>query len=64
MAGIVGPIVVSAFVSAFPGVWGWRLAFLLTGGMCTVAMTVWYRCIKSEIVPELNTPAALNTDTL
>lgn len=34
IAGIVGPIIVSAFVSAWPGVWGWRLAFLLTGVYC------------------------------
>ena len=34
IAGIVGPIIVSAFVSAWPGVWGWRLAFLLTGMNC------------------------------
>eukprot|EP01032_Pedospumella_encystans_P007676 gene7676-9182_t len=64
VAGIVGPIVVSAFVEAWPGVWGWRMAFLLTGGMCTVAMTLWYKYIKSEIRPELNTPAPLRTDVL
>lgn len=64
VAGIVGPIVVSAFVEAWPGVWGWRMAFLLTGGMCVVAMSLWYKFIKSEIRPELNTPAPLRTDTL
>ncbi len=64
VAGIVGPIVVSAFVEAWPGVWGWRMAFLLTGGMCTLAMTLWYKYIKSEIRPELNTPAPLRTDVL
>jgi MFS family permease len=56
VAGIVGPIVVSAFVTAWPGTAGWRAAFLLTFGLSTVAYMVWWVYIKAEIVPALNTP--------
>jgi MFS family permease len=62
VAGIVGPIVVSGFVVAWPGSWGWRAAFLLTFGMSTVAFSVWYTYIKAEIVPALNTPMRLEGD--
>lgn len=59
IAGIVGPIVVSAFVTAWPGSAGWRAAFILTFGMSAFAFLVWYVYIKAEIVPALNTPAPL-----
>lgn len=62
IAGLAGPIVVSAFLSAFPGIWGWRLAFMLTGGMCVACFTLWYLVIKSEIRPILNTPKVLKED--
>ncbi len=62
MAGIVGPIVVAAFTTYWPGVWGWRAAFILTFAMCSVVMVVWVKYIKAEIVPALNTPASLATD--
>lgn len=64
VAGIVGPIVVSGCVDIWPGAWGWRVAFLLTFGICSVATALWFRFIKAEIVPELNTPATLDTDAL
>ncbi len=64
IAGMTGPIVVSAFLSAFPGIWGWRLAFLLTGGMCAAAFTLWFFVVKSEIRPILNTPKVLKEDSL
>lgn len=62
IAGIVGPIVVSGFVTAWPGSWGWRAAFLLTFALSTFAMAIWYVYIKAEIVPALNTPARLEGD--
>lgn len=64
VAGIVGPIVVSACVDAWPGLAGWRVAFLFTFGLCSVATMVWFRFIKAEIVPVLNTPASLDSDAL
>ncbi len=64
IAGMIGPIVVSVFLSAFPGIWGWRLAFLLTGGMCAAAFTLWFFVVKSEIRPFLNTPKAVKEDSL
>ncbi len=56
VAGIAGPLVVAAFTEAYPGVWGWRLAFLLTAVMAAGALVMWYFFQTSEIVPELNTP--------
>ena len=64
MAGIVGPIIVAAFVDTWSGVWGWRAAFLLTFALSTAVFAVWMRVIKAEIVPALNTPASLPGDAL
>jgi len=57
-SGVMGPVVVSFLVTTWPGVLGWRIAFILTFYMCIVFTTVWYYYIKAEIVPALNTPAA------
>jgi MFS family permease len=57
IAGIVGPIVVAAFTEAYPGVWGWRLAFFLTGAMGVVSLSLWHMYQTSKPVPALNTPA-------
>ncbi len=56
VAGIAGPLVVAALTEAYPGVWGWRIAFLLTVLLAAVALTMWHFFQTSEIVPELNTP--------
>ena len=55
-AGIVGPIVVSALLEAFPGAWGWRAAFLLTALLCVVVLALWLAVMRFEIIPELNNP--------
>ena len=57
-SGVMGPVVVSFLVTTWPGVLGWRIAFILTFYMCIVFTTIWYYYIKAEIVPALNTPAA------
>jgi MFS family permease len=56
VAGILGPIIVAALTSAFPGVWGWRFAFILTAGMSALALSFWYVFQTSEVVPKLNNP--------
>jgi MFS family permease len=57
IAGIVGPIVVSEFTTAYEGSWGWRLAFFLTFFQAAVALVFWVIYQTSEPVPELNLPA-------
>lgn len=59
VAGLLGPIVVSALVTAIDGIWGWRLVFLLTAGMGVVSLIIWAIYQTSDIVHELNTPATL-----
>jgi hypothetical protein len=48
---------VAQLVQAWPGITGWRVVFLLTFAMCVSFTAVWFRFIKAEIVPALNTPA-------
>lgn len=55
--GIAGPIIVSYLTEAFPGVWGWRLAFLLTCVQCVISLILWRTVITSEVIPELNNPS-------
>lgn len=62
IAGVAGPIVVSALITAWPGVWGWRAAFLLTFLMSGCFTVLWVYVIKAEVVPALNTPATLSVD--
>jgi ACS family sodium-dependent inorganic phosphate cotransporter len=60
IAGIVGPIVVAAFISDYPDPWGWRGAFFLTMGMSLIALVPWVLFQTSLIVPELNMPRKLH----
>lgn len=62
IAGVAGPIVVSALVTTWPGVWGWRAAFLLTFGLSALFTALWFHYIKAEVVVALNTPATLAVD--
>jgi MFS family permease len=56
IGGFVGPLVVAALTSAYPGIAGWRAAFYLTAAMAAVGLLTWSIYQTSEIVPELNTP--------
>ena len=56
LAGILGPIIVSAFLTTWPGREGWQAAFWLTFAFSGAAMIVWMLFIKAEIVPVLNNP--------
>eukprot|EP00981_Chlorochromonas_danica_P015105 scaffold10498_cov179-Ochromonas_danica.AAC.7 len=58
IAGIVGPLVVSACLEEHPGIYGWREAFFITGAMGALALILWSRYQTSQIVPVLNTPCA------
>jgi MFS family permease len=60
IAGIVGPIVVAAFISDYPDPWGWRGAFILTLGISLSALIPWLFFQTSLIVPELNLPRKLS----
>ena len=57
VAGIVGPIVVSAFTTEYEGAWGWRLSFFLTGFMAVISLIFWSKYQTSKPVPALNLPA-------
>ena len=57
MAGVAGPIVVSIFVTTWPGVKGWRVAFLFTFFLSALFCAIWTYFIKAEIVAALNTPS-------
>jgi MFS family permease len=61
VAGLLGPIVVSALVTAIDGIWGWRLVFLLTAGMGVASLILWAIYQTSDIVHELNTPATASS---
>lgn len=56
VAGIVGPIVVGLFTTAYPGSYGWRCVFVLSCCQCLVALALWQKYQRSEILPEINTP--------
>ncbi len=57
IAGTIGPIVVAALTEAYPGVWGWRYAFFLTGAMALSAIVLWNAYQTSAPVPAFNTLA-------
>jgi MFS family permease len=63
VAGLTGPLIVSAFTITFKGVWGWRAVFLLVYGLCILALTFWALFQTSSIVPVLNTPKRRKQDT-
>jgi MFS family permease len=56
VAGLTGPLMVSALTSSFPGSWGWQLSFLVVFGQCLLTLFMWSLFQTSEIVPALNTP--------
>lgn len=56
IAGLLGPIIVSALTTAIEGKWGWRLVFILTAGLGVVSVIVWSIFQTSDIIPALNTP--------
>lgn len=56
IAGIIGPIIVSAFITALGNDLGWKVVFFLTSLMCLIAMILWYLYQTSEVVPVLNSP--------
>lgn len=58
IAGLSGPLVVSALTDALPGQWGWRVAFFITFAQGIIALCFWYKFQTSEIVPELNNPTS------
>lgn len=58
IAGILGPIVVSALTESYPGVNGWRAAFILTFCMSTAMLILWALVIRAEVIPELNQPVS------
>jgi MFS family permease len=59
VGGIVSPLVVSAFLEAFPGTDGWRCVFILTAAMSGVTLVLWRIFQTSTIVPALNTPGEI-----
>lgn len=58
VAGIVGPLVVSACLESTPGIVGWRTAFFITFGFSAVAVAFWWKYQTSQVVIKLNSPAA------
>lgn len=56
IAGIVGPLVVSAFISGVGGIWAWRLVFMITYAMGLIGLFYYIKYQKSTPVYELNTP--------
>ena len=58
VAGIAGPLIVSALTEGLPVRWGWRVAFFLTFGQGVLGLALWYTFQTSEIVPALNNPTS------
>jgi hypothetical protein len=56
VAGLTGPIMVSALTHSFHGSWGWQLAFLIVFAQCVFTVICWAIFQTSDIVPVLNTP--------
>jgi hypothetical protein len=56
VAGLTGPLMVSALTSSFPGSQGWQLSFLVVFAQCLVTLLLWSIFQTSDIVPALNTP--------
>jgi MFS family permease len=59
VAGILGPIVVAACTSTWPGVAGWRVAFLITFLLSCVTLALWFHFVKAELIDEINSPTPL-----
>jgi MFS family permease len=58
VAGVVGPLVISALIEAYPGIWGWRIAFLISFAQGIIGTAVWFKFQTSKPVPELNSPTS------
>lgn len=56
VAGMIGPIIVSKLLTAFPGVWGWRSVFISTTLMSVIALIFWRRFQTSDIDARINSP--------
>jgi MFS family permease len=56
-AGIVGPLVISALLDSEPGVWGWRIAFFISGAQVVVSVVLWHMYQTSKPIDALNNPA-------
>mmetsp|Transcript_19811 Transcript_19811/g.36886 ORF Transcript_19811/g.36886 Transcript_19811/m.36886 type:complete len:574 (-) Transcript_19811:40-1761(-) len=56
LAGVMTPLVVSAFTDRYAGIWGWRYVFMLTAGQCVFASILWFNYQTSSVVKVLNTP--------
>lgn len=61
IAGIVGPLVVSLFISSYKGMLGWRYVFILTFIMSAISLILWAIFQTSDIVSILNTPLPKKT---
>ena len=60
IAGILGPIIVSAFTEEYGFVWGFRYTFILSASMCTMCLLLWHRYQTSNIIALLNTPLPID----
>ena len=58
VAGIVGPLVISALLESYPGIWAWRIAFFLSLGQGFLGTALWFKYQTSKPVPELNSPTS------
>ncbi len=54
IAGLAGPLVVTAFTTSLDGSQGWRAVFMLTFLLCIITLIIWKVYQTSEIVPALN----------
>jgi MFS family permease len=57
LAGLAGPLVVSALLSAMDDDTAWQIVFLITGAQSVVALVVFYFYQSETIVDVLNQPA-------
>lgn len=58
VAGIVGPLVVSALISGVGGIWAWRFVFIITYILGLIGLFYYFKYQKSTPVYEVNTPLA------
>lgn len=58
IAGIAGPLIVSALTEGMSPKWGWRVTFFLTFAQGIIALVFWYIFQTSEIIPALNNPTS------
>jgi hypothetical protein len=56
LAGLAGPLVVSALLDNFADVTAWKLVFFITGAQSVVALIVFYFYQADTIVDVLNNP--------